>query len=520
MQEALERSRAIVAQVEAYQSAQVEKLRAKNAVVIHGVTNGLYSHVGLEKQIRRLVAAGVEVKLAGANEIVLDWSFNGTSIHCGQKMRNLWSIICRLVNTNVLFEVGFFLGTPPHPDALQWFYEEATKMCTTGITLEGENVPLSFRNEIADSQAQTVTAGLQYNICHFGCDQSGRVLGRMMFPISLPQQRDLEATLHTDGIGANVFICEPLNFIFDDIFFDIMKHFSAHSKHCQKVIMFKKLVQMLPAEVDVSSFLEIKTIRELNSAYNELIFFTAILSFQIMYIREHFDLFLKFWTAIFILSDELHMNSINEARDLLSSFVAEFWNLFQRTYLDDDKSIPATTLQWHMLLHLADEVFMKGNLRQNSSAPYDKRILQWKNFGQNKAQEEVLQNVVTESMTSILVPKEETIEADNIVQIGNFRVNTRRMFDRWLFTKDKELIEVKTIHDSKQFLVVKKADKAAAATFSSSIHPIWEKLYIFFYDSSTIPMENGLITLSTEHVLCKMVRLSYYNKTIFYPLSC
>ncbi|XP_050098814.1 uncharacterized protein LOC126579412 [Anopheles aquasalis] len=498
----------------------MELIKTEKGIAVHDVTNGIYSHVGVEKEIRRLVAAGVQVKQAGANEIVLDWSFGGIYLQCGHTRHYLWPITCRIVGTDVFFEAGFFLGQIPFRDSLQWFFEEAARICYTGITFEGEKVPLSFRTEIVDRQARKVVSGLPYNICPFGCqERDGKVQQKMLYPISL-QEIDLATHLQVDCIGANVFVCEPLDFIYGGIFLEFFKQFKERTKYYPKLSTFKKLVAMLPVEIDKGTFSDI---RQIDKSHNELIFFTAILSFKHIFISQHYNLFLEFWTAIFILSDDRHKDYIHEARVLLASFVEQFWNLFQDTYLDKDKQIPGTTQQWHMLLHLADEVFVKGNLRQNSSAPYKKRILKWMEFAQNLTMEQILENIVDASTTS--TPDMNSTGAEVVslkeVQIGHLRVNVGSRFDRWLLTSNHELVEAKMVDQTKQIIVAQKAAKSTCetVTFGCLNHtPIWEKLSIFHYDTSQVPVENVLVHLRTEEVLCKMVRLSYCNETIFYPL--
>lgn len=148
----------------------------RNGYVIRTVDPGEYVHIGLTKQIRKILNFFDK----NVSELCLDIGIDGLPLYKSSSV-GLWPILGRIVNPNKnidVFLIGTYIGVskPSRVDVyLHDFLSEYNVLRTNGLVSEDRSIKISIRAFICDTPARAYLQDIKGHTSFRGCSKCQQV---------------------------------------------------------------------------------------------------------------------------------------------------------------------------------------------------------------------------------------------------------------------------------------------------------------------------------------------------------
>ncbi|XP_073956617.1 uncharacterized protein isoform X2 [Choristoneura fumiferana] len=370
-------------------------LKTPENVITRIVEPGHYSHIGLEKNLRKIW----EFVTENESEINLLINIDGVPLFKSSSME-FWPILGLVSNIpsikSVVFPIGVYCGTKKPSSCtsfMEEFVSEIVNLISSGLTISGKNIKVAIKGFVCDTPAKSFLLGVKGHTGYYSCTkckQPGVYLqNRMTFP-------ECDASLRTHEEFIQMadedfqHIQTPLTAI-PGIHF--IKSFPLDYMHlvCLGVVrtliylwMFGPVPLKLPRLIlnNISTDLvalakhmplefnrkprsldEVK--RWKATEFRQFLLYTGplvLLKLRSEYL-SYYENFLSLTVSMSILLNPEYCFEYNDyARNLLKHFVKTFINIY---------GSQMATYNLHGLIHLSDDVFEFGALDSCSAFPFE-----------------------------------------------------------------------------------------------------------------------------------------------------
>ncbi|KAI8436393.1 hypothetical protein MSG28_009998 [Choristoneura fumiferana] len=163
-------------------------LKTPENVITRIVEPGHYSHIGLEKNLRKIW----EFVTENESEINLLINIDGVPLFKSSSME-FWPILGLVSNIpsikSVVFPIGVYCGTKKPSSCtsfMEEFVSEIVNLISSGLTISGKNIKVAIKGFVCDTPAKSFLLGVKGHTGYYSCTkckQPGVYLqNRMTFP--------------------------------------------------------------------------------------------------------------------------------------------------------------------------------------------------------------------------------------------------------------------------------------------------------------------------------------------------
>lgn len=367
----------------------------QQTVVIRTVAPGSYFHIGLEKNLCKIIDY---VKAEKIDEIILDIGIDGLPIFKSSEI-GLWPILGRIVNLPMVkvFLIGTYVGKKKPFDVDNFLHDLVSdlKKLKDGFLYEDYNINIKIRAFVCDTPCRTFICGIRGHNSLNGCskcEQKGSSISRvttfctsvgklrsdddflLRIDKNFHQSKFLDAEMSLETIGIKMISQFPLD-VMHLVDLGVTKRMltllwksKANERICaqnkaEMSSFFTSLQPFIPREFarKPRSFDELPRWKAVE--FRQFVLYSGIIVFKKFVSEQVFNHFLNLSCAYrLLMSSDISDAKICKAHDMLKHFVQTFSRFYGES---------SVTHNVHNLLHLEDVARQFGNISNINAYPFE-----------------------------------------------------------------------------------------------------------------------------------------------------